>query len=69
MVRARQVSLCVAQLVRAVHRNRRTAGSIPARGPIVTFFAAACPWFGLINEKNSTQNFHLCLFTTEPANE
>ena len=24
------------QLVRALHRNRRTAGSIPARGPIVT---------------------------------
>ena len=28
------------QLVRALHRNRRATGSIPARGPIVVFFAA-----------------------------
>ena len=31
----------VAQLVRALHRNRRTTGSIPARGPSVAFFATA----------------------------
>jgi hypothetical protein len=28
-------------MVRALHRNRRAAGSIPARGPIVVFFATA----------------------------
>ena len=33
--------LPVAQLVRALHRNRRAAGSIPARGLIVAFFATA----------------------------
>ena len=33
--------LSVAQLVRALHRNRRAAGSIPAGGPIVAFFATA----------------------------
>ena len=31
----------VAQLVRAMHRNRRAAGSIPARESIVVFFATA----------------------------
>ena len=31
----------VAQLVRALHRNRRAAGSIPAREPIVAFFVTA----------------------------
>ena len=31
--------LSVAQLVRALHRNRRAAGSIPARRQIVAFFA------------------------------
>ena len=36
----------VAQLVRAVHQNRRAAGSIPVRGPIVAYFANAP---GLIN--------------------
>ena len=40
VVRARQLD-SVAQLVRALHRNRRAAGSIPARGPIVAFFATA----------------------------
>ena len=30
----------VAQLVRALHRKCRAAGSIPARGPIVAFLAA-----------------------------
>ena len=30
----------VAQLVRALHRNHKAAGSIPARGLIVAFFAA-----------------------------
>ena len=44
VVKTRQVS-SVAQLVRALHRNRRAAGLIPARGPIyiyiVVFFAAA----------------------------
>ena len=32
----------LAQLFRALHRNRRAVGSIPARdgGPIVAFFAA-----------------------------
>ena len=39
VVRAQQLS-SVAQLVRALHRNRRAAGSIPARGPKVAFFAA-----------------------------
>ena len=29
----------VAQLVRALHRNRRATGSIPAKGTIVAFFA------------------------------
>ena len=33
VVKARQVD-SVAQLVRALHWNRRTAGSIPARWPI-----------------------------------
>ena len=33
----------VTQLVRAVHRNRRTAGSIPARGPIVALIFAVAP--------------------------
>ena len=33
--------LSVAQLVGALHRNRRAAGSIPAREPIVVFFATA----------------------------
>jgi hypothetical protein len=47
-VRARQLA-CVAQFVRTLHRNRRAAGSIPPRGPIVTFFATACSWLGLIN--------------------
>ena len=37
VVRARQQDP-VAQLVRALHRNRRAAGSIPARGPIVAIF-------------------------------
>ena len=32
-------TVSVAQLVSALHRNRRAAGSIPARGPIVAFFA------------------------------
>ena len=36
VVRARRQD-SVAQLVRPLHRNRRTAGSIPASGPIVTF--------------------------------
>ena len=31
----------VAQLVRALHRNRRAAGWIPTRGPIVALFATA----------------------------
>jgi hypothetical protein len=31
----------VTELVRALHRNRRAAGLIPARGLIVAFFAAA----------------------------
>jgi hypothetical protein len=31
----------VAQLFRALHRNRRTTGLIPARGPIVAFLATA----------------------------
>ena len=34
-------STTVAQLVRALHRNRRATGSIPARGHIVAFFATA----------------------------
>ena len=29
----------VAQLVRALHRNRRAVGSIPTRGPCAAFFA------------------------------
>ena len=39
VVRAQQLA-SVAQLVRALHRNRRATGSIPARGTIVTFFTA-----------------------------
>ena len=38
-VRARQLA-SVAQLVRALHRNRRPAGSISSKGPKVAFFAA-----------------------------
>ena len=34
----------IAQLVRALHRNRRSAGSTPARGPIVAIFGN-CFWF------------------------
>ena len=41
VVRARQLTSVVAQLVRALHWNRRTAGSIPARGLIVAFIATA----------------------------
>jgi hypothetical protein len=33
--------LSLAQLVREMHQLRRTAGSIPARGPVVVFFATA----------------------------
>ena len=33
--------LTVAQLVRALHRNRRAVDWIPARGPIVAFVATA----------------------------
>ena len=33
----------VAQLVRALHRNRRAVGSIPARGTTFVFFS----WFVL----------------------
>ena len=40
VVRTRQLA-SVAQLVRALHRNRRATGSIPVRGPIVAFFTAA----------------------------
>ena len=40
VVRAQQLD-SVAQLVRVLLRNRRAAGSIPARGPIVAFFATA----------------------------
>ena len=40
----------VAQLVRALHRNRRAVGSIPARDLyIVAFFAAVPGYIGLIN--------------------
>ena len=39
-VRARQLD-SVAQLVRALHPNRRAAGSIHTRGAIVAFFATA----------------------------
>ena len=40
VVRVRQLA-SVAQLVIALHRNRRAAGSIPARGPSVAFFTTA----------------------------
>ena len=40
VVRARQLD-SVAQLDRALHWNRRAAGSIPAREPIVISFAIA----------------------------
>ena len=42
-VRVRQLASVAqtAQLVRVLHRNRRAAGSIPAREPIVAFFATA----------------------------
>jgi hypothetical protein len=33
----------VAQLIRGVHQNRRAAGSIPARGPIIVEFFADAP--------------------------
>ena len=39
-IRARQLA-SAAQVVRALHRNRRAAGSIPARGAKVAFFATA----------------------------
>ena len=35
------IRLSATQLVRALHWNRRAAGSIPARGQIVAFFATA----------------------------
>ena len=38
VVRVRQLA-SVAQLVRALYRNRTAAGSIPAREPSVSFFA------------------------------
>ena len=31
----------IAQLVRVLHRNRRAAGSIPARKPRIAFFETA----------------------------
>ena len=37
-IRAQQLA-SLAQLVRALHGNRRTAGSIPARGPITPILA------------------------------
>ena len=40
VVRVRQLA-SVAQLVRALHRNHRAAGSILARGPSVAFFTSA----------------------------
>ena len=40
VVNARQLA-SVAQLVRALHRNHRASGSIPARAPGVAFFATA----------------------------
>ena len=58
VVRARQLD-SVAQLVRALHRNRRTAGSIPATGPIVAYFAAAPGYRSNKMCKNSNRNFHL----------
>ena len=42
VVRARQLA-SVAQLVRALHRNRRAAVSIPARDLHVVAFFAAVP--------------------------
>ena len=35
------ISTLVAQLVRALHRNRKAAGSIPAKGSVVAFFTTA----------------------------
>ena len=43
----------VVQLVRVLHRNRRATGSIPARGPIVAFFATV-----------PLDNFHLQIPST-----
>ena len=44
VVRAQQLD-SVAQLVRALQRNDRAAGSTPARGPVVHFHK--CSWLGL----------------------
>ena len=38
-VTAQQLQASVAQLVRALHRNRRAVGSIPTRRPCAQFFA------------------------------
>ena len=38
----------IAQLVRALHRNRRAAGSIPATGPVVAFFATLLVRFKIV---------------------
>ena len=37
----------MAQLVRALHQNRRAVGLIPVRGPIVAFFTASCSLLSL----------------------
>jgi hypothetical protein len=59
VVRAQQ--LCyVIELVRALYRNHRAAGSIPGRVRIVAFFAAVPAWLGLINVyKFTLDNFYL----------
>ena len=53
VVRARQLDS-----VRPLHRNRRAAGSIPARGPCAAFFATSAPGYRSKLEYNLPQNFH-----------
>ena len=50
----------VAQLVRALHRNRRAEDSIPARDLLYSCNFRTCSWLGLINVyKFPLDNFHL----------
>ena len=46
MVTAQQLA-SVAQLVKALHQNRRAVGSIPTRGPCAAFLAVVPAWSGL----------------------
>ena len=47
------------QLVRALHRKRKAAVSVPARWPMVAFLATIPAWLGLILYENFVWKSHL----------